>query len=57
MARIALLSLLVVVGAVLLGRWQWDRTQSILAAERAAAAQPVPVEEVLGAEPASFPPR
>jgi cytochrome oxidase assembly protein ShyY1 len=31
---------------VLLGRWQWDRTQSILAAERAAAAAAIPVQDV-----------
>lgn len=37
-----------IVGATMLGRWQWDRTQLILAAERAAAAEPVPVEEALG---------
>lgn len=38
--------------AVLLGRWQWDRTQSILAAERAALAQPIPIEEVFAGGPA-----
>lgn len=47
-----LVALLVVVAfaiiAALLGRWQWDRTQEILAAERAAAAQSAPVESVLG---------
>ena len=42
----ALVVLLFVVAAILLGRWQWDRTQSILAAERAAIAQPIPVEDV-----------
>ena len=42
----ALLLLLLTVGAVLLGRWQWERTQSILAAERAAVSQPIPVQEV-----------
>lgn len=46
-----LAALLVVVAfavtAALLGRWQWDRTQTILAAERAAAAQPAAVESVL----------
>lgn len=35
-----------VVAAILLGRWQWDRTQTILEAERAAASAPVPVDEV-----------
>jgi cytochrome oxidase assembly protein ShyY1 len=43
-----LVALLVVVGfavaAALLGRWQWDRTQSILDAERAAASEAVAVE-------------
>ena len=32
---------LFIVAAVLLGRWQWERTQTILDAERAAAAEPV----------------
>jgi surfeit locus 1 family protein len=34
------------VAAVFLGRWQWQRTQSILAAERAAVSAAIPVEEV-----------
>lgn len=44
-----LLALLVglIVGAALLGRWQWERTQAILAAERAAASAPIPVESAL----------
>ena len=41
-----LVLLLLTVLAVQLGRWQWDRTQSILAAERAAASQAIPVAEV-----------
>jgi surfeit locus 1 family protein len=38
--------LLLTVGAVMLGRWQWDRTQTILSAERAAVSQPIPVQDV-----------
>lgn len=33
-----------------LGKWQWDRTQNILEAERAAAAEPVAAEMVLADE-------
>lgn len=33
-----------------LGKWQWDRTQDILEAERAAAAEPVAAEVVLADE-------
>lgn len=36
-----------VVATALLGRWQWDRTQGILEAERAAKAQRAPIEQVL----------
>lgn len=49
MARRRGLVLLFMVAAVLLGRWQWDRTQTILAAERAAISQPIPVEQVFAA--------
>ncbi len=43
----ALVVLLLVAAAILLGRWQWDRTQTILEAERASASLPIPVQEVL----------
>ena len=36
-----------VIATALLGRWQWDRTQGILEAERAAKAQRAPIEQVL----------
>lgn len=43
--------LVMAVGAcVLLGRWQWQRTQDILAAERVAAATPVQVEDLFAAD-------
>lgn len=38
------------VGTAFLGIWQWDRTQDILAAERAATAQPVPLEEFINSD-------
>jgi len=40
-----------IVAAVLLGSWQWSRTQAILTAERAAAAEAIPVQEALGDGP------
>ncbi|MBK9739693.1 MAG: SURF1 family protein [Actinobacteria bacterium] len=46
----AALMVLFVVAAVFLGRWQWERTQSILVAERAAISEAIPIEEVLGAD-------
>ena len=45
-----------IVAAILLGRWQWDRTQSILAAERAAVSVAVPVQDALGDTDAELPP-
>jgi cytochrome oxidase assembly protein ShyY1 len=51
LAALAVL-VLFVVAAVVAGRWQWQRTQDILAAERAAAAQALPIEQLVqvGAE-------
>lgn len=46
LAGVALVIL--VVSFVILGRWQWDRTQDILVAERAALGEPVDISEVLG---------
>ncbi len=51
-AAVVLLAL--IVAAFFLGRWQWDRTQAILAAERAAIAEPVDVLQVL-ADPVTDP--
>jgi len=36
-----------VIATALLGRWQWDRTQGILEAERASKAQRAPIEQIL----------
>lgn len=44
-----------VVATILLGRWQWDRTQAILAAERASQAQRVPIAQVLPVDAVSVP--
>lgn len=38
------LGVLLIVGFVFLGRWQWERTQDVLAAERAGLAQQVAVD-------------
>ena len=44
----ALLALIVLVVAfIVLGRWQWDRTQDILAAERSAAAAPIDLADLV----------
>lgn len=51
---LGLVILLAVAGA-LLGRWQWDRTQSILAAERAALSAPIPVEDAVGTDGSTLP--
>jgi len=36
-----------IIACIFLGRWQWDRTQDILAAERSAAAAPSALEELV----------
>ena len=44
----ALLALIVLVAAfIVLGGWQWDRTQDILAAERSAAAAPIDLADLV----------
>jgi surfeit locus 1 family protein len=45
---IALMALIAFIAmCVVLGRWQWDRTQDILAAERAAASAPIELTELI----------
>lgn len=51
----ALAVLLAVAVCVVAGRWQWQRTQDVLAAERAAAAEPAPIEQVLPAGSTQLP--
>lgn len=41
---LGLIAVIFGVAALLLGRWQWDRTQDIVLAERAARAEPVSIE-------------
>jgi cytochrome oxidase assembly protein ShyY1 len=43
---LALLAVAFMVGCVLLGRWQWDRTQDIVQAERASQSAAIPVEGI-----------
>ena len=43
---LGVLAIALIIGCALLGRWQWDRTQDILAAERAAQGAPISVSEV-----------
>jgi surfeit locus 1 family protein len=47
-ALVALIAFIAV--SILLGRWQWDRTQDILAAERAAASEPIQLEELINSD-------
>lgn len=44
-ALVALIAFIAV--CIVLGRWQWDRTQDILAAERAAAAEAIQIVELI----------
>ena len=46
LALVALVAFVAV--CIVLGRWQWDRTQDILSAERAAAAAPIELTELVG---------
>ncbi len=39
-----------IVACFFLGQWQWNRTQDILAAERASVAQPVDLREIVNAD-------
>ena len=45
---LAAIAVAIMVGCVGLGRWQWDRTQNILKAERASQGVAVPVGELMG---------
>jgi surfeit locus 1 family protein len=52
---LAAITIVLVVAAFLLGRWQWDKTQTVLEAERASASQPIPLEQVLPPGKTSLP--
>ena len=43
---LGVLAIVLIAGCTLLGRWQWERTHDILAAERAAQGAPISVTEV-----------
>ncbi len=47
-ALVALIAFIAI--SIVLGRWQWDRTQDIIAAERAAAAEAVAIEDILDSD-------
>ena len=49
------LVIVAVIATVLLGRWQWERTQGILAAERAAQAARVPIADVIPGDATELP--
>lgn len=39
-----------IIGCWFLGQWQWNRTQDILSAERAAAAEPIALSDIVGGD-------
>lgn len=47
---LAAIAIAIVIGCIVLGRWQYDRTYSILQAERVAQAAPIPIEEAVSVD-------